>query len=81
MGYRIDERWMPFAQLERLTTSRGGVADWGLAAVVGVDMTPMEGLLIKLEYDHFKGSAGNTLLGALPHRGYGEARGALVAAF
>lgn len=81
VGYRIDERWMPFAQLERLTTSRGGVEDWGLAAVVGVDMTPMEGLLIKLEYDHFQGSASNSRLGPLPHRAYGEVKGALCAAF
>jgi hypothetical protein len=81
VGYRIDDRWMPFVQVERVATQRGGADDWGMAGVLGVNMTLVEGLLIKVEYDQLRGSAGNTLLGTLPHRGYGEVRGALVAAF
>lgn len=80
-GYRFAERWMPFVQLERLTTRRTGASDWGMAGVVGVNLSLVEGLLIKLEYDHFMGSAGNALLGVLPHRAYGEIKGGLVAAF
>lgn len=81
VGYRIDERWMPFGQLERIATERGGAEDWGVAGVVGLNLTLADGLLIKLEYDQFRGSAGNARLGVLPHRGYGELKGALVGAF
>jgi len=81
LGHRFAERWLPFAQLERLVTRRAGVRDWGMAAIVGLNATLVEGLLIKLEYDHFWGSVTNERLGPLPHRGYGEVKGALVAAF
>lgn len=81
VGYRIRERWLPFVQVERVTAERAGVEDWGMAYVVGLDVTLADGLLFKIDYDYFKGSANNARLGPLPNQSYADVKAALVAAF